>query len=345
MIHCFDIDGTLCTNTNGGYEKAQPFYDVIAQVNRIYDEGHRVILYTARGSTTGIDWHKLTLEQLEKWGVHYHELVMGKPTADIYIDDKAINTLDWGKMPKQKTSEPSVFKKPAYLDTTYSPEHVPYGEYPYLLAQWLLKNVYKKPGRLLDLGCGRGEHLAAFAQLGFDVTGIDISPQSPSLAAGYCVKVADLEQEPLPFAENSFDFIFSKSVVEHMHHPTALLSKALESLRPNGIAVIMTPSWAHTHWGPFYIDHTHVTPFTLPSLADALTITGFESVTSSYFYQLPFLWHYPYLKPVVRFIAALPIPYRPYQSAPWSDKVNKLIRFSKEVMLLGIGKKPNGTPR
>lgn len=95
MIYCFDIDGTLCTNTNGDYEKAKPFYEVITQVNRLFDEGHQIILYTARGSTTGIDWKELTEHQLKDWNVHYHELFMGKPTADVYIDDKAINSTDW----------------------------------------------------------------------------------------------------------------------------------------------------------------------------------------------------------------------------------------------------------
>ena len=213
------------------------------------------------------------------------------------------------------------------------------GEYPYLLARWLLENVYKKDGRLLDLGCGRGEHLAAFARLGFDVAGVDVSPRAAEHDKGDRVKVADLERDPLPFPPNSFDFVFSKSVIEHMRHPICLLSKALEALGPGGTAVIMTPSWAHTYWGPFFIDHTHVTPFTAPSLADALTIAGFESVRVSHFYQLPFVWRYPYLMPIVRLIAALPLPYRPYLSAPWPDGLNKIVRFSKEVMLLGIGKK------
>lgn len=234
----------------------------------------------------------------------------------------------------------TVLTNPNYLDVTYVPKRAPYGEYPDLLAQWLLENVFKKPGRLLDFGCGRGEHLAAFSKLGFEVAGVDVSTRAKELAEGYRVEVADPSDSPFPFPPNEFDFVFSKSVVEHMHQPTKLLEKALEILRPEGTAVIMTPSWSHTYWGPFYIDHTHVTPFTSPSLADAMVMVGFKSVSVSFFYQLPFLWRHPFLKLFVRMVTALPLPYRPYQKAPWPDGFNKLIRFSKEVMLLGVGKKP-----
>ena len=95
MILCFDLDGTLCSNTEGAYEGAEPWPTCIAVVNRLYDEGHRIIVHTARGSTTGVDWRAVTLRQLADWGVRYHELVLGKPTADVYIDDKAINADDW----------------------------------------------------------------------------------------------------------------------------------------------------------------------------------------------------------------------------------------------------------
>lgn len=95
MVYCFDIDGTLCTNTDGDYLHAQPFAEVIARVNRLFGEGHRILLYTARGATTGIDWREVTMRQLEDWNVSYHELFMGKPTADIYVDDRAINSADW----------------------------------------------------------------------------------------------------------------------------------------------------------------------------------------------------------------------------------------------------------
>ena len=95
MTYCFDIDGTLCTNTEGAYERAEPLPDVIARVNALHAAGHRILLCTARGSTTGIDWRSLTASQLERWGVRYHELHMGKPTADLYVDDKAVNIKDW----------------------------------------------------------------------------------------------------------------------------------------------------------------------------------------------------------------------------------------------------------
>jgi hypothetical protein len=95
LIYCFDIDGTLCSNTDGGYPDAKPFTDRIAVVNALYDAGHKIKLFTARGSTTSIDWRDLTEQQMRTWGVKYHELILGKPEADIFIDDKAYNSESW----------------------------------------------------------------------------------------------------------------------------------------------------------------------------------------------------------------------------------------------------------
>ena len=91
MNYCFDIDGTICTNTNGEYEKAEPFVDRINLVNKLYIEDHKIILFTARGSTTNLDWTELTKQQLKDWGVKYNELIFGKPDADIFVDDKGIS--------------------------------------------------------------------------------------------------------------------------------------------------------------------------------------------------------------------------------------------------------------
>ncbi len=99
MIYCFDIDGTICTQTpdNGvrAYNEAEPFADVIATINKLYEAGHKIIFFTARGSSSGIDWREFTEKQLSQWGVKYHELLLGKPHADVFVDDKAINVSDW----------------------------------------------------------------------------------------------------------------------------------------------------------------------------------------------------------------------------------------------------------
>jgi hypothetical protein len=93
--YCFDIDGTICTNTDGNYEDAKPYITRIKQINSLHKEGNKIILFTARGTTTGIDWRLLTEKQLKNWGVSYDELLFGKPEADKYIDDKADDIFNW----------------------------------------------------------------------------------------------------------------------------------------------------------------------------------------------------------------------------------------------------------
>ncbi len=87
-----DIDGVLATLTPANdYRLAGPLAQTIAAVNALYDRGHRIILFTARGSATGIDWTQTTREQLQHWGVRHHELRFGKPAGDYYVDDRMIS--------------------------------------------------------------------------------------------------------------------------------------------------------------------------------------------------------------------------------------------------------------
>ncbi len=95
MIYCFDIDGTLCTDTRGQYAEAKPFVERIAHVNALFAQGHTIKLFTARGTATGIDWRGLTEQQMNEWSVRHHALIMGKPEADVFIDDKACNADAW----------------------------------------------------------------------------------------------------------------------------------------------------------------------------------------------------------------------------------------------------------
>jgi len=111
MKYCFDIDGTLCETPsdpdghNVRYWDSQPIPFMIEQVNRLYDDGHKIIMMTARGRGSGKDWTDLTREQLDRWGYKYHEIepMFHKPTADLFIDDKGINVEDWKKtLPPKK---------------------------------------------------------------------------------------------------------------------------------------------------------------------------------------------------------------------------------------------------
>ena len=113
MRYCIDIDGTICTPgtcKSCQYEGATPKKDRIEYVNKLYDEGNHIIYFTARamgrfsGHSHTIAAQKakevlfdLTKQQLDDWGVKYHELIMGKPHADLFIDDKGINCDDFFK--------------------------------------------------------------------------------------------------------------------------------------------------------------------------------------------------------------------------------------------------------
>lgn len=102
MIYMVDIDGTICSvhldeNNDVDYSKSKPFVDRIEKMNKLYDEGHEVHYYTARGSASGIDRSEITNKQMKEWGVKYTSLTLKKPHYHLWIDDKAINSEDFFK--------------------------------------------------------------------------------------------------------------------------------------------------------------------------------------------------------------------------------------------------------
>jgi hypothetical protein len=105
MKYVVDIDGTVCSVTDGKYEEALPNQDRIAKINKLYDEENQIIYLTARGMGRSGDnadlakrmFYELTKHQLDRWGCKYHKLVLGKPSGDYYIDDKGINSDEFFK--------------------------------------------------------------------------------------------------------------------------------------------------------------------------------------------------------------------------------------------------------
>lgn len=105
MRYCFDLDETICntpSNPDGHgrrYAESTPIPFMVETVNRLYDEGNYIIIMTARGRGSGVDWTDTTKKLLSEWGVKYNELepMFHKPNADIFIDDKGVNAEDWIK--------------------------------------------------------------------------------------------------------------------------------------------------------------------------------------------------------------------------------------------------------
>ena len=85
-----DIDETICFyEGERHYPDAVPNMENIAKINKLYDEGHHIKYWTARGAVTGLKWYDITKNQLDSWGCRYHELSVGKkPAYDLLICDK-----------------------------------------------------------------------------------------------------------------------------------------------------------------------------------------------------------------------------------------------------------------
>lgn len=231
-----------------------------------------------------------------------------------------------------------------YLSLIYSYERRPVSNYPIKLAKEIIKrNNIKPKSKLLDVGCGRGDLLKAFKKNEMIVEGADLSEESINILSPIKVHQKNLEKEIIDGKSGYYDVIISKSLIEHLNSPLKFIENCKSLLKDDGCLIILTPSWYHHSFGPFYLDYTHVTPFTLHSLRDIGKLAGFSSVKVEYFYQLPFTWQYPFLKFIPKLISLLKVPYHPmYEDLiPFKlpNGLNTIIRFSREVMLYSVMRK------
>jgi histidinol phosphatase-like enzyme len=103
----FDLDDVLCYRPEGyehlgpeKYDHCKPYTGNIDLVNSLYEDGYKIVIYTARGMSqfkgniVDIYTHlyNRTNQQLNSWGLKYHSLVMGKIHYDVLVDDKVLNS-------------------------------------------------------------------------------------------------------------------------------------------------------------------------------------------------------------------------------------------------------------
>ena len=112
-ILCFDLDNVICfTNKKKNYLKSKPNKKAIKFINSLYKKKRYIIkVYTARGMGKFNDnikkatklYFELTKNQLKKWGLNYHKLILGKASYDLFVDDKAFGfKSDWINKLKKK---------------------------------------------------------------------------------------------------------------------------------------------------------------------------------------------------------------------------------------------------
>jgi len=97
-ILCFDLDNVVCGTSGNKYDKSIPKKKVIKLINKLYKKGYTIKIFTARymGKFNGNAkkakkfGYKKTFNQLKKWKLKFHELILGKPSYDLIIDDKAL---------------------------------------------------------------------------------------------------------------------------------------------------------------------------------------------------------------------------------------------------------------
>ena len=96
-ILCFDLDNTIIINKKNFYKFSKPKKKIIEMINELFMEGYYIKIFTARYmgrsneniSKAKKSGYELTKKQLNKWSLKHHELIFGKPSYDILVDDKS----------------------------------------------------------------------------------------------------------------------------------------------------------------------------------------------------------------------------------------------------------------
>ena len=143
--------------------------------------------------------------------------------------------------------------------------------------------AYVAGGRVLDVGCGRGDYLRGLRRLGWQVEGLDASARAvrATRAQGIAATQGELMTEGAQWPAGSFDVITFLDSFEHHGAPRATLAMARRLLRPGGQLLILAPNFA-SPWrrlfGAYWADMAaplHLYHYTPATLGRLVAMTGF----------------------------------------------------------------------
>jgi O-antigen chain-terminating methyltransferase len=147
---------------------------------------------------------------------------------------------------------------------------------------------FKKKGKVLDLGCGRGEFLELLKEKGFEAEGIDINDQMVQICRdkGLASENADILEKLVQYDDDSLGGIFSSQVIEHLlpAYLKRMLELAYFKIRPQGSIVLETinPTSVFALVQVYYLDISHQQPVHPQALKFLLESSGFEDVEIQY---------------------------------------------------------------
>lgn len=120
-------------------------------------------------------------------------------------------------------------------------------------------------------------------------------------------------------------------IIEHLNlkEISNCLAECFRVLKPKGHLMVLTPSWEY-NYDIFYDEYTHLTPFTPNSLKTVLKMNNFKIEYLENFIQIPFFWNVPSFAKIFAYLLSLMYSI---------NKTNKLIKYSKERIILGIASK------
>jgi O-antigen biosynthesis protein len=153
-------------------------------------------------------------------------------------------------------------------------------------------------GSVLDVGCGAGATMALLLEHGAaEVTGVELSQSACELAKARNLNViqADVQKDPMPFSEKSFDFIIFSDILEHLFDPWAVLKHFCAYLKDDGTMLLSIPNIKHyrvlrrllfldewTYVPAGILDFTHIRFFTRKEAVRLVENSDLEVVRIGY---------------------------------------------------------------